>query len=252
LLDFCEADAVLALATSANGGTQTHAQLPLIRFADAFMIDAALVANQRAAVRAMLNVLKSPTRIALLIHLALRRYQSEYQILMHDFFTLNLLQIYVNRKMVLWYWPGISRIFGLTRTPGLWHTGTMFKRAMAVLCMLVGSTAMAQELSPLPPADVQSEMRVGKASWYGMECATKKMANGKRFNPKARTAASYYWPLGTKVRVTNVRNGKSVVVEITDRGPLKSLGRLIDLSESAATALGYHNNGVTLVEVRAI
>lgn len=123
--------------------------------------------------------------------------------------------------------------------------------------MLIGCAAFGQDiddsaLQPLPPAEVQSTTQIGRASWYGAECAKKKMANGKQFNPKARTAASYFWPLGTRVRVTNLRNGRSVTVEITDRGPLRRLGRLIDLSEAAATALGYHSNGLTFVEVRAL
>lgn len=126
----------------------------------------------------------------------------------------------------------------------------MFKTMVALLCFLISSNVVAQELEPLPPIEVQSVVQVGKASWYGRECATKKMANGKRFNPKARTAASYFYPLGTRVEVTNLRNGRSVEVTITDRGPLRRLGRLIDLSEAAATALGYHDRGLTLVAVR--
>lgn len=114
----------------------------------------------------------------------------------------------------------------------------------------MGSTAVAQDLKPLPPVEVQSTVRIGKASWYGYECAKKKMANGKRFNPKFLTAASYFWPLGTHVEVTNLRNGKSVDVTITDRGPAKRLGRLIDLSECAAKVLGYHDSGLTFVAVR--
>lgn len=126
----------------------------------------------------------------------------------------------------------------------------MFKTMVALLCVLIGTPMAAQELEPLPSIEVQSTVRIGKASWYGYECAKKKMANGKQFNPKRLTAASYYWPLGTRVEVRNLQNGKTVEVTITDRGPLRRLGRLIDLSESAANRLGYHGQGTTLVAVR--
>lgn len=89
----------------------------------------------------------------------------------------------------------------------------------------------------------------GRASWYGYESARHPMANGARFNPRKRTAASYNFPLGTELEVTNLRNGRRVRVTITDRGPAKRLGRLIDLSESAAAQLDYHRAGMTDVSV---
>jgi rare lipoprotein A len=90
----------------------------------------------------------------------------------------------------------------------------------------------------------------GKASWYGQECADKLMANGKPFNPRAYTAASYDYPLGTRLDVSY--GHKHVQVVVTDRGPAHRLGRLLDLSESAATALGYHQAGVTTVDVKVL
>ena len=73
------------------------------------------------------------------------------------------------------------------------------------------------------------------------------MANGKRFDSHKLTAASWYFPLGTTVRVVNVKNGESVVVTITDRGPGQHLHRLIDLSEAAAERLDYVGQGLTRV-----
>ena len=95
----------------------------------------------------------------------------------------------------------------------------------------------------------------GKASWYGYEWTTGKrgtMANGKRFNPRAWSAATYDYPLGSVIEVTNKKNGKVIAVVVTDRGPARRLHRLIDLSEAAATALGYHKDGITTVSVRVL
>jgi len=89
----------------------------------------------------------------------------------------------------------------------------------------------------------------GMASWYGAERQGQKMANGKPFDCHKLTAASWYFPLGTKIRVVNVKNGDSVVVTITDRGPNLRLHRILDLSEAAAERLGYVGQGLTPVFV---
>jgi rare lipoprotein A len=86
----------------------------------------------------------------------------------------------------------------------------------------------------------------GKASFYAYRSG--KTASGSAFNREARTAAHRHLPFGTKLRVTNVANQKSVVVTITDRGPHK-LDRVLDLSLRAARALGMTDRGVA--EVRA-
>src|ERR1700674_3555992 len=88
---------------------------------------------------------------------------------------------------------------------------------------------------------------VGTASWYGEQHQGRKMANGKRFDRHKLTAASWYFPLGTTIRVVNVKTGESVVVTITDRGPNLRLHRILDLSEAAAERLGYVGQGLTPV-----
>jgi rare lipoprotein A len=77
----------------------------------------------------------------------------------------------------------------------------------------------------------------GKASWYGPGFQGRLTANGERFNTNALTAAHKTLPFGTKVKVTNARTGKSVVVRINDRGPYAH-GRVIDLSKASARAIG--------------
>jgi rare lipoprotein A len=88
---------------------------------------------------------------------------------------------------------------------------------------------------------------IGVASWYGEQRQGHKMANGKPFDRHKLTAASWYFPLGTTIRVVNVKNGESVVVTITDRGPNLRLDRILDLSEAAAEKLGYVGDGLTSV-----
>lgn len=83
----------------------------------------------------------------------------------------------------------------------------------------------------------------GGASWYGPGFHGKKTASGERFNENAMTAAHKTLPLGTVVKVTNQRTGKSIKVTINDRGPFVK-GRIIDLSKAAAARLGTKNSGV--------
>jgi len=77
------------------------------------------------------------------------------------------------------------------------------------------------------------------------------MANGQRYRPGKRTAAHKKLPFGTKVKVTNPTNGKSVKVRITDRGPFVA-GRIIDLSMSAARKLDMEKAGVVPVQMKVI
>lgn len=91
----------------------------------------------------------------------------------------------------------------------------------------------------------------GVASYYGSELAGHRTANGERFNPRELTAAHRTLPFGSKVRVTNPANGRSVVVRINDRGPF-ARGRLIDLSRSAAERIGLVAHGSGTVQLSLI
>ena len=101
--------------------------------------------------------------------------------------------------------------------------------------------------------DASQYKKQGIGSWYGKGDGTdgKPTANGESFNTNAMTAASKELPIGSKVRVKNLDNNKSVVVRINDRGPFVG-GRIIDLSYAGAKALGYADKGVAHVEVTAI
>jgi rare lipoprotein A len=91
---------------------------------------------------------------------------------------------------------------------------------------------------------------VDRASWYGEKQRGLPMANGQRFNPDKLTGASWFFDFGTKVVVTHAN--RSVVVEITDRGPAKRLlneGRKIDLSRAAFAKLADPDLGLIVVTV---
>lgn len=93
--------------------------------------------------------------------------------------------------------------------------------------------------------------RVGLASWYGPHFDGERTSSGERYNMYAMTAASKVLPLPTYVRVTNLRNGRQVVVKVNDRGPFHR-GRIIDLSYAAAYRLGITGRGTAWVRVQAI
>ena len=91
----------------------------------------------------------------------------------------------------------------------------------------------------------------GQASWYGPGFDGRRTANGEVYNSNLLTAAHRSLPFGTKVRVTNMNNGRSVVVRINDRGPF-SKGRIIDLSAGAARTINMIDSGVAPVKVEVL
>ena len=90
--------------------------------------------------------------------------------------------------------------------------------------------------------------QVGTASWYGEYFVGRPTASGEPYDMYDMTAAHLTIPLGTYVRVTNLRNGRAVIVRVNDRGPIVP-GRIIDLSYGAATALGYEKQGLQRVRL---
>ena len=117
----------------------------------------------------------------------------------------------------------------------------MQARKSRIVMLVAASSALQLALALLEPAP--AEGRSGIASVYSTESGSG-TASGQRLNPRALTAAHRTLPFGTKVRVTNKRNGRSVVVTINDRGPFVK-GRIIDLTPAAASALGF--SGLTQV-----
>lgn len=101
------------------------------------------------------------------------------------------------------------------------------------------------------PKDEPNYQKVGLASWYGPTFHGRKTANGEIFDRNALTAAHTTLPLPSYVRVTNVSNGRSMIVRVNDRGPFHG-NRVIDLSERVATMLGTKQQGVSKVKVEYV
>ena len=93
--------------------------------------------------------------------------------------------------------------------------------------------------------------QVGLASYYASEFDGRATASGAKFNERHLTAAHPTLPFGTRVRVTNLENDRSVVVTITDRGPF-GRGRIIDVSRRAARDLGFLRAGIARVRIEAL
>jgi len=89
---------------------------------------------------------------------------------------------------------------------------------------------------------------VGTASWYGKRFGGRKTASGEIFDPEKLTAAHRRLPIGTKVKVTNLKNNRQIIVEINDRGPYIP-GRIIDLSRKAARDLDMLKDGLSRVHL---
>ena len=104
---------------------------------------------------------------------------------------------------------------------------------------------------PAKPAPPRASVQTGKASWYGDAHHGKKTASGEAYDMAELTAAHRALPLGTRVRVVNLENGRSVVVRINDRGPFVR-GRIIDLSRAAARELGHLGAGVFTVRIEVL
>jgi rare lipoprotein A len=125
---------------------------------------------------------------------------------------------------------------------------------------LIGNASPMKEIANLPQRSLPISLpnlpqliagAKGMASYYGYDGSGNRTATGERFNPEGLTAAHRHLPFGTRVRVTNTRNGRSVVVRINDRGPFIR-GRIIDLSVAAARILGMMGSGVAPVRVEIL
>ena len=117
--------------------------------------------------------------------------------------------------------------------------------SLATAVIVAGSLGCAT-VSPLAAG---REQEVGLASYYGRAHDGRRTASGEVFDMHRLTAAHRTLPFGTRVRVTNLANGRETVVRINDRGPFRR-GRIIDLSYAAARRLGFVGRGVTRVRVR--
>ena len=122
--------------------------------------------------------------------------------------------------------------------------------------LLLSGALLLASLAPIDAATTITVAKNGVASWYGEAHRGRVMANGERFDPDKLTAASWFYPLGTKVRVvTNApdQEQRAVTVTITDRGPARRLvrrKRIIDLTHAAFKELAQPDLGLVRVQVQ--
>lgn len=148
-----------------------------------------------------------------------------------------------------------------SRRSGLIGTTVILSTLVAIQgCSLTGvpGSRLQTGRDPVPAhdavnssSDSSANIRIGAASWYGPGFNGKKTASGDIFDPTKLTAAHRSIPLGRRVRVTHLANGKSVEVLINDRGPYTE-GRMIDLSQAAANALEMTGKGIAKVRVEEL
>lgn len=122
----------------------------------------------------------------------------------------------------------------------------MRSRILAGLCLLCAFPAAAGEFFAVPSSHPYGA--VGLASWYGSELHGRRTSIGERFDVKAISAANKSMPLPCYARVTNLRNGSSMIVRVNDRGPFVR-GRVVDVSERVARLLDFRRFGVAKVRV---
>ena len=136
----------------------------------------------------------------------------------------------------------------------LYPSVVMLLMAVAQGCSVTtpsGDSDVSQQASTIQNQPKVRLVTTGRASWYGPGFRGRKTASGEIFDDSKFTAAHKTLPLGSIAKVTNLSNGKSVKVEINDRGPYVD-GRIIDLSHAAAHALGMVDRGVAHVEIEPV
>jgi len=128
----------------------------------------------------------------------------------------------------------------------LWVIMTCIALVLALPVRRAGAQAAAAPAAAMIGA--VGETQTGEAAVYGKHLNGHKTASGQRYNAGKLTASHPTLPFGTEVKVTNLKNNKSVTVRVNDRGP-KEAGRIMDLSSSAAHKLGIHHMAEVKIEV---
>jgi peptidoglycan lytic transglycosylase len=141
----------------------------------------------------------------------------------------------------------------LAVAPALTGAGPVRVRvAVLALTLTVAGCATSPTSVKMPQPDARPPtVQTGLASWYGKRHHGQRTANGERFDMFQFTAAHRTLPLGTRLVVTNLKNGRTVEVRVNDRGPVPR-GRIIDLSYAAADELGALSDGVISVRARVV
>jgi rare lipoprotein A len=123
--------------------------------------------------------------------------------------------------------------------------------SLLFFCLLILSTTFAQRISDIHGKKKPAKIQYGTASYYANKFQGRKTANGDVYDQNKMTCANNSFPFGTWIKVTNLRNRKSVIVRINDRLHFKNK-RLVDLSRVAASKLGYLKRGLTRVKLEVL
>jgi rare lipoprotein A len=121
--------------------------------------------------------------------------------------------------------------------------------ALAALAALLVAAPTGQ--GPAVPDTVPEWVQQGPVSWYGPGFQGRRTANGETFDTHDLTMAHRSLEFGSEVRVTNLENGRNVVVRVNDRGPYVR-GRVADLSQAAASELGFVDDGVVKARIELL
>jgi rare lipoprotein A len=139
------------------------------------------------------------------------------------------------------YFGGFSQLSEFNLTIHVKNTGRLV--VLSSLCIFF--------LSPVSMGAAQAFSQTGQASYYHVKFEGRKTASGERFRKSGMTAAHRTAPFGSRLKVTNLANGKTVVVRVNDRGPFVR-GRIVDVSNAAAGQLGMIGRGVARVRVQKL
>lgn len=138
------------------------------------------------------------------------------------------------------------------KRPTLWGTLVLAAALVPGICLAeTRKPAPAPTEAPVATPAKSGPVQVGDASWYGKHHQGKRTASGEQFDMRSLTAAHPTLPLGSVARVTNLKNGRWVVVRITDRGPFGKR-RVIDVSLAAAEEIGLKRSGVGKVKIEPL
>jgi rare lipoprotein A len=129
--------------------------------------------------------------------------------------------------------------------------GAQSPSALAQKTPAAAATAPAAAAKAAPVVKAATDSDSGKAAYYSRVFNGRKTASGERFNNSAMVTAHRSLPFGTKLRVTNTKNKKSVIVRVIDRGPSQP-DRIVDLSRAAATKLDFVKAGMTDVTIQVV
>jgi rare lipoprotein A len=124
--------------------------------------------------------------------------------------------------------------------------------ALLALIALFAACPSSKTTKKPPPDQGKPGVQTGYATWYGGAHHGGPTASGEKYNKRAMTAAHRTLRMNTRVKVTNKRNGRSVILRINDRGPYGNKSRIIDVSEAAAEQLGMIVAGVVPVVVEIV